>query len=265
LSGLRVRRIPDFWVFVWGSKVVVGPLVEAIDLCKHYCLGGGRVDAVANVSLTVEQGEFVSISGRSGSGKSTLMNLLGLLEGASSGQYLLDGKEVAALSGYARTAIRNREIGFVFQLPTLLPRSSALQNVELPLAYAGFCRRERQLRARHALDRVGLGHRLHHWPSQLSGGEQQRVAIARALANRPALLLADEPTGALDSHTSDEIMLLFEELHRDGVTIIVVTHAEDVAERTSRRITLHDGRIVNENSDQKRVSLLRALAAGRRK
>ena len=168
----------------------------------------------------VRHGEFVAICGRSGSGKSTLMNLLGLLERPDSGHYFLNGKEIAALTERQRAISRNREIGFVFQLPTLLPRSTALENVELPLVYSGVRGIERQRRATEALERVGLGHRRDHWPSQLSGGEQQRVAIARALVNKPALVLADEPTGALDSSTSDEIMSLFEELHRERSTII---------------------------------------------
>jgi putative ABC transport system ATP-binding protein len=223
------------------------PLIEAVHLCKNYRFDDRVVHAISDVSFTIEQGEFVAIRGRSGSGKSTLMSLLGLLERPASGQYFFDGKEVSALSGRTRTAIRNREIGFVFQLPTLLPRSSALQNVELPLAYAGIRGLERKRRAKDALDRVGLGHRHYHWPGQLSGGEQQRVVIARALVNNPDLLLADEPTGALDSHTGDEILSLFEGLHREGSTIVIVTHAPDVAERAARCITLHDGRVIADS------------------
>jgi len=225
---------------------VVTRLVRTTDLCKDYRLGDGVVHAISSISLIIDQGEFVAISGRSGSGKSTLLNLFGLLERPETGQYFLNGTEVAKLSGRSRTAIRNRQIGFVFQLPTFLPRSSALENVELPLAYAGMQGSERQRKAKDALDRVGLSHRQYHWPTQLSGGEQQRVAIARALVTNPSLLLADEPTGALDSNTSDEILKLFEELHRDGSTIIVVTHAPDVAHRAARHITLHDGNIVED-------------------
>jgi putative ABC transport system ATP-binding protein len=206
------------------------------------------VRAVSNVSLSIEHGEFVAVRGRSGSGKSTLMNLLGLLERPDSGEYTLKGREVAKLSEEARAAIRNQDIGFVFQLPALLPRASALENVELPLVYAGVFRPERHRRASKALDRVGLADRSHHRPNQLSGGEQQRVVIARALVNDPALILADEPTGALDTHTSDEILSVFEDLHRDGRTIIVVTHAADVADRAQRQITLHDGRIVKDDA-----------------
>jgi putative ABC transport system ATP-binding protein len=229
----------------WGSEVA-SPLVKITDLGKRYRLGNSVVHAVSTISLVIEHGEFVSICGRSGSGKSTLMNILGLLERPDTGQYFLNGVEVATLSARTRTTIRNREIGFVFQLPTFLPRSSALENVELPLAYAGIHGSERRRKAKDALERVGLSHRQHHWPHQLSGGEQQRVAIARAVANRPSLLLADEPTGALDSDTSEEILCLFEELHRDGSTIIVVTHAAEVAERAARRITLHDGRVIKD-------------------
>jgi putative ABC transport system ATP-binding protein len=194
--------------------------------------------------MSIEQGEFVAVVGRSGSGKSTLMHLLGLLERPDSGRYFFDGQEVSKLSEDARAALRNRQIGFVFQLPALLSRANALENLELPLAYAGVGATERHRRARDALDRVRLAHRSNHWPHQLSGGEQQRVVIARAIVSHPALVLADEPTGALDSKTSDEILSLFEDLHRDGCTIIVVTHALDVAERAKRRITLNDGRIV---------------------
>src|SRR5437870_2497508 len=224
------------------------PLVRTVGISKHYPSGGTTIRAVSNVSLSIEHGEFVAICGRSGSGKSTLMNLLGLLERPDRGEYALNGREVAELSEHTRAAIRRRDIGFVFQLPALLPRATALENVELPLVYAGVRRRERRRRAKDALDRVGLGDRSHHWPNQLSGGEQQRVVIARAVVNNPALILADEPTGALDSNTSDGILSLFEGLHRDGRTIIVVTHAAEVADRAQRRITLHDGRIVEDDA-----------------
>lgn len=224
--------------------------VEAIKLCKHYRFGTSDVSAVSNVSLNVEEGEFLAVQGRSGSGKTTLMNLLGLLDRPDSGQYFLAGNDVAALGGRGRTNMRNCKIGFVFQLPTLMPRCTAWENVELPLVYAGLTRRDRERSARAALDRVGLSHRHHRWPNQLSGGEQQRVAVARALVNNPTLLLADEPTGALDSKTSDEILNLLEALNRDGCTIILVTHAADIAKRASRCITLHDGLIVHEAERQ---------------
>jgi putative ABC transport system ATP-binding protein len=226
----------------------VAMLVEAIGLSKHYSSGGTVVRAVSDVSISIAQGEYLAIRGRSGSGKSTLMNLLGILERPNSGRYALGGREVADLSDDERATVRSREIGFVFQLPALLPRATALENVELPLVYAGVRAAERRRRAKQALDGVGLAHRSHHWPRELSGGEQQRVAIARAIVNNPTVILADEPTGALDSKTSDEILSLFEDLHADGRTIIVVTHAPDVADRARRRITLHDGRMVDDDA-----------------
>src|SRR6516165_978342 len=223
------------------------PLVQTIGISKHYPSGKTIIRAVSNVSLSIECGEFIAIRGRSGSGKSTLMNLLGLLERPDGGEYALNGREVVKLDEDIRASIRSQDIGFIFQIPALLPRASALENVELPLVYTGTRRRERRRRAERALDRVGLADRSHHWPNQLSGGEQQRVVIARAMVNDPALILADEPTGALDSSTSDEILSLFEDLHRDGRTIVVVTHAAEVADRAQRRITLHDGRIIEDD------------------
>jgi putative ABC transport system ATP-binding protein len=223
------------------------PLVRAIALCKQYPSGEGFVRAVSDVSVSIGNGEFVAVLGRSGSGKSTLMHLLGLLERPDSGRYELRERDVSKVCEDDLASIRSREIGFVFQLPALLPRSTALENVELPLIYAGIRREERHHGANDALDRVGLEHRKHHWPHQLSGGEQQRVAIARAIVNNPALILADEPTGALDSKTGHEILSLFENLHRDGRTIIVVTHAPDVAERARRHLTLDDGCIVADD------------------
>jgi putative ABC transport system ATP-binding protein len=222
------------------------PLVRIDGISKQYPSGVSFVRAVCDVSLAIEPGEFVAIRGRSGSGKSTLMNLLGLLERPDCGTYVLKTRDVANLSEEARASIRCGDIGFIFQLPALLPRANAQENVELPLVYAGVGRRERRRRAKDALDRVGLAQRAHHMANQLSGGEQQRVVIARALVNDPALVLADEPTGALDSRTSDQIMTLFQDLHREGRTIVVVTHAAEVAERAERQITLHDGRIVED-------------------
>ena len=222
------------------------PLIRTAGLSKHFSSGETIVRAVSNVSLAIEHGEFVAIRGRSGSGKSTLMNLLGLLDRPDVGEYALNGREVAELSDDGRAAIRRHDIGFVFQLPALLPRSTALENVELPLPYAGIPPSERRRRAEGALERAGLADRGHHWPNQLSGGEQQRVVIARATVSEPALILADEPTGSLDSSTCDGILSLFEALHRDGRTIILVTHATDVADRARRQITLHDGQIVND-------------------
>jgi putative ABC transport system ATP-binding protein len=224
------------------------PLVATTGIFKHYPFGGAVIRAVSDLSLSIEHGEFVAICGRSGSGKSTLMNILGLLERPSSGEYAFNGKPVTSLSEDARAHVRCREIGFIFQLPALLPRATALENVELPLRYAGAGRRERCRRAGDALARVGLTSRAQHWPNQLSGGEQQRTVIARAIVNDPALILADEPTGALDSATAGEILSIFECLHRDGRTIVIVTHAADVAARALRRISLHDGRIIDDAS-----------------
>ena len=223
-------------------------LVHTVGVSKHYPSGRSVIHAVNDVSVSIERGEFVAISGRSGSGKSTLLNLLGLLERPDHGQYALNGRSVAKLSEDARANIRRQDIGFIFQVPALVPRTTALENVELPLVYAGVRRRERHRRAKDALDRVGLADRSHHWPNQLSGGEQQRVVIARAIVNDPALILADEPTGALDSTTSDEILSLFEGLHRDGRTIIVVTHAAEVADHAQRQIVLQDGRIIKDHA-----------------
>jgi putative ABC transport system ATP-binding protein len=235
-------------------------LVRTTGISRHYPSGGTIVRAVSNVSLSIECGEFVAIRGRSGSGKSTLMNLLGLLDRPDSGEYALEGREVAKLSEDRRAAIRSHDIGFVFQLPALLPRATALENVELPLVYAGVPPSKRRRAAKDALDRVGLADRGLHWPNQLSGGEQQRVVIARAMVNDPALILADEPTGSLDSSTSDEILSLFGALHRDGCTIIVVTHASDVADRAQRQITLHDGEVIRDVAASGKNFLANAIA-----
>jgi putative ABC transport system ATP-binding protein len=240
------------------------PIVRATGLAKRYRLGGKSIDAVADASLVIERGDFVAILGRSGSGKSTLLSLLGLLERPDGGQYALNGCDVLRLDEDARAAVRGREIGFVFQFPALLPRASAIENVALPLAYAGIGRVERQRRAGEALDRVGLGHRKHHASNQLSGGEQQRVAIGRAIISGPALILADEPTGALDNRTADEILSLFEALHHDGCTIVVVTHAAEVAARAQRHITLDDGRIVGDDGPRGRAASVVPITARRR-
>jgi putative ABC transport system ATP-binding protein len=220
--------------------------VQASRLSKQYRTGDATIHAVAEASFNIEPGEFVAIVGRSGSGKSTLMSLLGLLERPDAGRYVLNGQDVAELADDARARLRCRAIGFVFQMSSLLARASAIENVEMPLAYAGVGRAERHARAKAALDRVGLAHRRDHWPHQLSGGEQQRTAIARALVNDPTLILADEPTGAIDSRTAEEILGLFDALNRDGRTIVVVTHAPDVAAHARRRVVLSDGRIVED-------------------
>lgn len=223
-----------------------GSVITADNLTKVYHMGDVEVRALDGVSLDVPRGDFIAILGASGSGKSTLMNIIGCLDRPTEGKYILDGHEVGKLSRSQLAGIRNRFIGFVFQGFNLLARTSALENVELPLIYSGLGGRERHQRARESLDRVGLGDRMTHYPSQLSGGQQQRVAIARALVNRPALLLADEPTGNLDTHTSQEIMELFRELNRDGMTIVLITHEHDIGAFARRRITLRDGQIVSE-------------------
>ncbi|TWC01150.1 putative ABC transport system ATP-binding protein [Bradyrhizobium macuxiense] len=238
------------------------PLVRTVGISKSYPSGGSIVRAVSNVSLTIERGEFVAVRGRSGSGKSTLMNLLGLLDRPDSGTYAFNGREVAKLSEDGRATVRSHDIGFIFQQPALLPRATALENVELPLIYAGISPSRRRRTAKDALDCVGLADRGHHWPNQLSGGEQQRVVIARATVNDPALILADEPTGSLDSATGNEILSLFEALHRDGRTIIVVTHAAEVANRARRLFTLHDGQIVEDGSASSDNLRPAALAMG---
>lgn len=227
---------------------MIDPIVHASDLCRFYRSGSSIIQAVSHVSMTIDKGEFVALVGRSGSGKSTLMSLLGLLERPDSGRYWLNGIDTADLSEDSRAGLRSRRIGFVFQLPALLARASALENVELPLGYCNITGAIAYRRAKDALARVGLSHRQDHWPNQLSGGEQQRVAIARAIVNDPALILADEPTGALDSKTSDEILSLFTDLNREGHTVVVVTHAAEVARCAQRRITLHDGEIIQDDA-----------------
>jgi putative ABC transport system ATP-binding protein len=226
------------------------PLVAVSDLTKTYVVGQTAVPALRGVSLAIDGGEFVAVMGSSGSGKSTLMNLLGCLDAPSSGTYHLAGQDVLRLSSNKLAAVRNTSIGFVFQQFNLLARATALENVELPLVYAGLGRRERRRRARKALAQVGLAEREHHRPSQLSGGQQQRVAIARALVNQPLLLLADEPTGALDSVTSDEIMAALVRLNEGGLTVIVVTHDAEVARYARRVIHFKDGRVVSDDPNQ---------------
>ena len=218
-------------------------LIQLDGITKTYRMGDVDVHALRGVSLTVDRGEFVAIMGSSGSGKSTMMNILGCLDRPSTGRYLLAGEEVSQLDRNELAEIRNRTLGFVFQSFNLLSRTSALENVELPLIYGDVPGRERRRRAKQSLDRVGLGDRIHHHPSQLSGGQQQRVAIARALVTEPKVILADEPTGNLDSRTSIEIMALFQELGRSGITVIFVTHEPDIAEYASRVIVVKDGRV----------------------
>ncbi|HZB24645.1 MAG TPA: ABC transporter ATP-binding protein [Vicinamibacterales bacterium] len=218
-------------------------LIETRDLWKTYVMGEEEIHALRGVSVEIERGEYVAIMGPSGSGKSTLMNLIGCLDTPSKGSYLLNGKEVAAMNDDELARIRNEEIGFVFQTFNLLPRATALHNVELPLIYAGMPAKDRQERAKQALEKVELTQRAAHRPNELSGGQRQRVAIARALVNNPSILLADEPTGNLDSKTGFEIMALFERLHGGGNTIILVTHEADIAAHAHRVISIRDGQV----------------------
>jgi putative ABC transport system ATP-binding protein len=221
-------------------------LIETRDLWKTYVMGEEEIHALRGVSIAIERGEYVAIMGPSGSGKSTLMNLIGCLDTPSKGSYLLNGKQVSQMNDNELARIRNEEIGFVFQTFNLLPRATALHNVELPLVYAGVKSVERQTRAKQALEKVELGSRMTHRPNELSGGQRQRVAIARALVNEPSILLADEPTGNLDSKTGTEIMGLFERLHKAGNTIVLVTHEADVAAYAYRSIHLRDGQVEND-------------------
>jgi putative ABC transport system ATP-binding protein len=222
------------------------PVIRTERLVKDYVLGAETVHALRGVNLEVEKNEYLAIMGPSGSGKSTLMNLIGCLDTPTAGEYWLDGQAVSKLDDDQLARIRNREIGFVFQTFNLLPRATALHNVELPLIYAGASAKERRQRAAHVLEQVGLADRVTHRPTELSGGQRQRVAIARALVNNPSILLADEPTGNLDSGTSAEIMALFDELHARGQTIVVVTHEHDIAAHAHRSITLLDGVISSD-------------------
>ncbi|HEV8584351.1 MAG TPA: ABC transporter ATP-binding protein [Methylomirabilota bacterium] len=236
-------------------------IIATEGISKDYRLGPHTVHALRGVSVTIEPGEFVAVMGPSGSGKSTFMNLLGCLDRPTAGRYWLDGHDVARLSRDQLANVRNAKIGFVFQQFNLLPRTSALENVELPLLYGGISARDRRQRARARLDAVGLAEREHHHPSQLSGGQQQRVAIARALVNDPAVILADEPTGNLDTRTSVEILALLQRLNREGLTIVLVTHEPDIATYASRHLVFRDGRL---KSDERTVPLdaaeaLRAL------
>ncbi|HEU4474054.1 MAG TPA: ABC transporter ATP-binding protein [Gemmatimonadales bacterium] len=229
-------------------------IIRIRDLAREYRMGSELILALRGVTLDIHRNEYVAIMGPSGSGKSTMMNVLGCLDTPTAGEYWLNGEEVSRLSDDALARVRNREIGFVFQTFNLLPRATALHNVELPLVYAGVRARERRDRAAAALDRVGLAQRMDHRPNELSGGQRQRVAIARALVNQPSILLADEPTGNLDSVTSEEIMEVFAGLHAAGQTVIMVTHEPDIAARAARRIVLRDGRVESDERADYRLS-----------
>jgi putative ABC transport system ATP-binding protein len=235
------------------ERTVTGKsVIQVQDVHKYYDLGETKVHALRGVDMTIQPGEFVAIMGSSGSGKSTFMNMLGCLDKPSSGQYILEGTNVSSLDKKQLAAIRNRKLGFVFQGFNLLSRTTALENVELPTLYAQMAKGQRQARAKEVLVLVGLGERMDHFPSQLSGGQQQRVAIARALVNKPAILLADEPTGNLDSRTSVEIMQIFQDLNDSGLTIVLVTHEPDIAQFAKRTVVFRDGKIRHDDAVKNR-------------
>ena len=241
------------------------PVVETHALEKIYRMGDVEVPALRGISLSIEAGEFLAVMGASGSGKSTFMNLIGCLDRPTRGSYLMAGRDVSRLSRDQLARVRGELIGFVFQGFNLLARTTALENVELPLLYQGVGRLDRRARSKEALDRVGLGDRLFHHPNQMSGGQQQRVAIARALVSKPRLILADEPTGNLDSRTSIEVMQLFQKLHAEGMTVVIVTHEPDIASYASRVVTFRDGRLLNDDpvvSPANAAATLAGLEAG---
>ena len=225
-------------------------IIEVENLARHFRVGSELIKALKQIDLKIQQNEFVALMGQSGSGKSTLMNILGCLDTPTNGVYTLNNHKVSELIDNDLAEIRNKEIGFIFQTFNLLPRSTALENVMLPLVYAGISKEEREKRALTALDKVGLADRVNHRPNELSGGQRQRVAIARALINNPSIILADEPTGNLDSATSIEIMALFQEIHKNGNTVIIVTHEEDIAQYTNRIIRLKDGEVESDAQNQ---------------
>jgi putative ABC transport system ATP-binding protein len=229
------------------------PIIRTRNLQRRYRMGEELIHALRGIDLTVERGEYVAIMGPSGSGKSTLMNMIGCLDSPDDGEYWLNGKLVSAMHDRELARVRNKEVGFVFQTFNLLPRADALHNVELPLIYAGMKRKERLERARQALERVGLAERMSHRPSEMSGGQRQRVAVARALVTDPSIVLADEPTGNLDSATSRDIMALFHALHAAGHTIMLVTHEADIAKHAHRIITFHDGKIADDAVNPEQV------------
>lgn len=235
-------------------------VIRLEDICKTYGMGDTEVHALNHVTLAVDTGEYCSIMGASGSGKSTAMNLIGCLDRPTSGSYYLDGVDVSALADSELAHIRNRKIGFVFQQFHLLPQLSAMENVMLPMIYAGVSMSERKERAAEALTRVGLANRLNNRPNQLSGGQQQRVAIARAIVNRPVLLLADEPTGALDSHTTQEVLHIFGELNASGITVVMVTHEPEVARQTRRIVWFRDGEVLHDHMEPADLSQMMVVS-----
>lgn len=238
-------------------------IISLTDISRRYTVGTETIHALRSITTTIYRNEYVALMGSSGSGKSTLMNLIGCLDTPTGGTYILKGINVSHMTDNELAEVRNKEIGFVFQTFNLLPRSTALENVALPLVYAGVSKTERESRALKVLNDVGLGDRVKHQPNELSGGQRQRVAVARALVNNPAIILADEPTGNLDSKTSEEIMILFEEIHRKGNTIIVVTHEEDIARHAHRIIRLRDGLIESDMPNDRitSASVMKAAAA----
>jgi putative ABC transport system ATP-binding protein len=242
------------------STPLSAPLIETKDVWKTYRMGDEIIHALHGVSFTIQRNEYIAIIGPSGSGKTTLMNIIGCLDTPTKGEYWLNGKLVSAMNDDELARVRNQEIGFVFQTFNLLPRATALHNVELPLIYSGVPAAERLQRAKRALEQVDLAHRMHHRPNELSGGQRQRVAIARALVNNPSIILADEPTGNLDSATSREIMALLDVLHERGNTIIVVTHEPDIAAHAHRVLTIRDGRIATDTRNERRAPALAGQA-----
>ncbi len=235
-----------------AERQETGPVIQVSGLHKNYRMGSDTIHALNGVDCAIRENEYVAVMGPSGSGKSTLMNIIGCLDRPTTGEYWLSGENVSQLGDRSLARVRNHRIGFVFQTFNLLPRATALQNVEIPLMYGGVGRRQRRARARETLDRVGLNDRMKHKPSELSGGQRQRVAVARALVNEPEILLADEPTGNLDSRTGEDIMDLFDALHQAGQTIILVTHESHIADRAHRHVHLHDG-VVTQDHDRSRT------------
>ena len=237
-------------------------LIEFREVCKFYRMGDSVVKAADHISMKIDRGEFVAVVGQSGSGKSTCMNIIGCLDVPTAGTYLLDGRDVGQMSKNELAEIRNELLGFIFQQYNLLPKLNLMENVELPLMYAGVGRAERRARAKESLERVGLGDKLLHRPNELSGGQQQRVSIARALVGRPAVILADEPTGALDSHTSREVLELLQALHRQGNTIVLITHDNSIAKQAQRIIRLEDGRVVYDGDADDPLAMVQSGTMG---